>query len=327
MEAQPQARPTEEIWRLVQWAADRRVEAQADLAARVEEEAAAQNEFNRADQAVKDAENQLQLAQNEVNRLGAGDSQAARDRLSALTQAAAAPRATQTQARMNLNEAVARRKAAEAVLRARTDAYHELLNTAKPRFSVTLARWLSWAFSGERGPQFLTSFVVLLSMWFIWLTSRNQIAEVAYARGMITLLFGVGTIVIALILTLTAILQAGLTAEDRFKFGMQILTVLIGVFGTILGFYFGSMNPSAAGPGTSTATVTATETPAEPGKETVTAKAAAGPTRKPGTTPAPGSPTAKQDQTPAAPTKGTGDAVPKPDAETRKSPTEKPAAR
>ncbi len=80
---------------------------------------------------------------------------------------------------------------------------------------------------------------------------QRGIASIDFARGMITLLFSVGTIVIALILTLAALFQTDEYAKERFTRAKEILNLLIGVFGTIVGFYFGSQTQQ-------------TETPAPP---------------------------------------------------------------
>jgi hypothetical protein len=65
------------------------------------------------------------------------------------------------------------------------------------------------------------------------------------ARGVITFTFAVGTIGIALLLTVGALV--GKCSGDDFTKAKEVLTVLIGVFGTILGFYFGaSKAPSAS---------------------------------------------------------------------------------
>jgi hypothetical protein len=216
-------------------------------------EQSSQEAVSQAEKKVKEIESERQQAEANATRLGATADQAARDRVTALIQDANTASLALNQARITANQATADRKAAEAIHKSRVDSYQDLLNTVKPRLAVTLGKGLAWAFSGDRWPQVLTSLVVLASLWFVWATMSDQIGKTEFARGMITLLFGVGTIIIALILTLTAILQAGLTAEDRFKYGIQILTVLMGVFGTILGFYFGAANrPEGTQPGSPT---------------------------------------------------------------------------
>lgn len=68
------------------------------------------------------------------------------------------------------------------------------------------------------------------------------------ARGLITFLVAFTTVAIALILVLYALLSGGGSQDlkDRFGFGKEILTSLIGVLGTILGFYFGSSTQPTA---------------------------------------------------------------------------------
>lgn len=69
-----------------------------------------------------------------------------------------------------------------------------------------------------------------------------RLARPEEARGLITFLFGVATVGIALVIVLAVFLSTGSKEEiaERFHMGKDILAVLIGVFGTIIGFYFGS---------------------------------------------------------------------------------------
>ena len=60
-----------------------------------------------------------------------------------------------------------------------------------------------------------------------------------YARGLITLIFSGGTMLIAMVLAIYVVSARSPDACERFNRGKEILTILIGVFGTILGFYFG----------------------------------------------------------------------------------------
>lgn len=59
-----------------------------------------------------------------------------------------------------------------------------------------------------------------------------------YARGFITYLFAMVTIGTAVVLVVSAL--TGLTDRTHFERGKEVLAVLLGVFGTIVGFYFGS---------------------------------------------------------------------------------------
>jgi hypothetical protein len=62
----------------------------------------------------------------------------------------------------------------------------------------------------------------------------------AIARGIITFLFTLSTVVIALLIVLGSLLGTNVAElSPRFQQGKEVLTILIGVFGTIVGFYFG----------------------------------------------------------------------------------------
>lgn len=71
-------------------------------------------------------------------------------------------------------------------------------------------------------------------------TLLDNLADVEYARGVITFIFAVGTIGIAIILTIAALLGDPQAAE-RFNRGKEVFTILVGIFGTIIGFYFGTV--------------------------------------------------------------------------------------
>ncbi len=75
----------------------------------------------------------------------------------------------------------------------------------------------------------------------------NNMSKSEFARGLITYLFAVVTIGTAVVLVLSALLGAeGEIHERRFQRGKEILALLLGVFGTIVGFYFGSaVSPKA----------------------------------------------------------------------------------
>jgi hypothetical protein len=67
----------------------------------------------------------------------------------------------------------------------------------------------------------------------------EKLAKVENARGLITYILALGTMAIALVLVLAAFLGGEHSAEN-FGRGKEVLTILIGVFDTILGFYYGS---------------------------------------------------------------------------------------
>ncbi len=104
--------------------------------------------------------------------------------------------------------------------------------------------------SAWKQPQFLTQgitgAVVFVSLLGIGYFAKGQIQSVEYARGMISLLLrGRDDRHRHVVLTLMAALQTTVD-EARFKSGKEVLTTLVGIFGTILGFYFGSMNGEKA---------------------------------------------------------------------------------
>jgi PASTA domain-containing protein len=69
----------------------------------------------------------------------------------------------------------------------------------------------------------------------------NNLADKEVARGLITFLIAITTVGVAIILAIsTLVLGAGDEGDKRFDRGKQVLSVLIGVLGTIVGFYFGS---------------------------------------------------------------------------------------
>jgi hypothetical protein len=76
-----------------------------------------------------------------------------------------------------------------------------------------------------------------------------SIQNLETARGLITFLVVFTTVIIAitLVLYITTSTLAGDEVKNRFGFGKEILTALIGILGTILGFYFGQTSTSPLG--------------------------------------------------------------------------------
>jgi len=69
---------------------------------------------------------------------------------------------------------------------------------------------------------------------------KGDIQSIEFARGLITLLFSVGTIMLMLMIVGSVLMRTDVDPKDRFAQCKDVLTVLIGIFGTIIGFYFGS---------------------------------------------------------------------------------------
>jgi hypothetical protein len=67
----------------------------------------------------------------------------------------------------------------------------------------------------------------------------RELSDVAVARGLITFLNAVSTVCIALVLTIYAVVPHPANGADNFDKAKQVLSVLMGVLGTIVGFYFG----------------------------------------------------------------------------------------
>jgi ABC-type uncharacterized transport system permease subunit len=75
----------------------------------------------------------------------------------------------------------------------------------------------------------------------------SSLATIATARGLITFLITVITVAIALVLVLATVVSESPDRIQRFQHGKDLLTVLIGILGTIVGYYFGQSTDTAKG--------------------------------------------------------------------------------
>lgn len=129
-----------------------------------------------------------------------------------------------------------------------------------------ISRAIAGSIAGLSQPIPLVALIILVSV--IVLIGANlmgmdqggvldKLKDGEYARGLITYLFAVGTIGAVVILILAALTGAGETEERdaRFDKAKEIFSLLIGIFGTIIGFYFGSIKAEEETGGTTDMTV------------------------------------------------------------------------
>ncbi len=97
-------------------------------------------------------------------------------------------------------------------------------------------------------PVVLIPIMILSAIFFMigmaifgWDSMLLKMGNIEFARGLITYLFAVVTIGTAVVLVVSALTSTDDEVhERRFQRGKEILALLLGVFGTIVGFYFGS---------------------------------------------------------------------------------------
>lgn len=118
----------------------------------------------------------------------------------------------------------------------------------------------------QYGIFFVLALVVLVFlMWGITTNALlSSLASINTARGLITFLVAVVTGAIALILVLATVVSESADREVRFRAGKEILVSLIGVLGTIVGYYFGQNGehvrpPTILAPFVSKSTITSGE--------------------------------------------------------------------
>lgn len=80
-----------------------------------------------------------------------------------------------------------------------------------------------------------------------------ELSEPAIARGLITLLVAIATVWIAMILATSAISDD--SDDDKFNRGKDVLTILVGILGTIIGYYFGTESQQPPNPDSPSAQV------------------------------------------------------------------------
>ncbi|WP_144444266.1 hypothetical protein [Caballeronia arationis] len=89
--------------------------------------------------------------------------------------------------------------------------------------------------------------VIIGSIFWVYLspnvattkTLLHELSNPSVARGLITFLIAISTVGIALILVIYVVSTYDALVKDHFALGKEVLTSLIGILGTIVGFYFG----------------------------------------------------------------------------------------
>jgi hypothetical protein len=102
-------------------------------------------------------------------------------------------------------------------------------------------------FLENAGVAFLAIFGVLIALilcWGLFFDTRflTSLAKPEQARGLLTFLFAFSAIAIMLLIAITTFWMEKDELESRFGKAKDLLTIIIGVLGTIFGFYFGSLN-------------------------------------------------------------------------------------
>ena len=70
----------------------------------------------------------------------------------------------------------------------------------------------------------------------------GRLSDPSFARGLITFLISVATIGLAFVL----VYQASSSSDDSFRRAREVFAGLMGILGTIVGFYFGSADKTSA---------------------------------------------------------------------------------
>ena len=114
----------------------------------------------------------------------------------------------------------------------------------------------------------------VLGVGMFYMPFLSSIAQPDYARGLITFLFSFATIGVFVLVAIAVFWLPSAEVEPRFRHAKDLITILVGVLGTVIGFYFGAASPSAP---LSISLVTVPSSPIPIGsKVTATAKVSGG---------------------------------------------------
>jgi len=97
----------------------------------------------------------------------------------------------------------------------------------------------------ENAPIFIIGILAIglfgLLVRVIWVDEfLESLGTIERVRGLITFFFALGTVGVAIILVAAVFTNDAKDLKERFDMGKQVLTALIGILGTIVGFYFGA---------------------------------------------------------------------------------------
>lgn len=93
---------------------------------------------------------------------------------------------------------------------------------------------------------FLIGVLILYFAWILFAQLKaegelfSKLRDPGYARGMITFLITVSAIGLCFILVVQSFFGVDDANGERFRRGREVLTLLTGILGTIVGFYFGT---------------------------------------------------------------------------------------
>lgn len=107
-----------------------------------------------------------------------------------------------------------------------------------------------------RSTQGILSIVLLIAVGgLIYMFSDltiNDISEVGSIQAVIAFVFSIGIVGIGFMMVYMAMNETTIPFNDRFDLAKQIFTSLLGVFATIVGFYFGTVSQDSGENQTST---------------------------------------------------------------------------
>jgi hypothetical protein len=116
-----------------------------------------------------------------------------------------------------------------------------------PRQINWLQRQVEYILSNPRvllGIVLLPVFVGIVYFLGVKLTP-DTLSNIESARGFIAFIFAIGTVGIGFMMVYIALTDDKTEFKDKFDLGKQIFTALLGVFATIVGFYFGSISQTS----------------------------------------------------------------------------------